>query len=158
MKRFISVLLACAMCTLFSTGVFAAEEPQIVPTKEVTEITESNDEVTEVNAGENERALGTLLATNGGTIYNGMGSIQVYLPSGNFSADFVAVLGYCEVNTVVSCSVRDPNGNIYDLGSIAGNGSSTNAYSVFYASSGTYTFIFDAGTSSPIEVACFIYD
>ena len=152
MKRFISVLLACAMCALFSTSVFAAEEPSQAPSQEVAEEVTTND--TEAS----ERALGNLLATNGGTIRNGLGSIQVYLPSGNFNADFVAVLGYCEVNTVLSCSVRDPNGNIYDLGSIAGNGSSTNAYPVFYAPGGTYTFIFDAGTNSPIEVACFIYD
>lgn len=160
MKRFISVLLAlaCVMCTLFSTSVFAAEEPQIVPTKEVTEITESNDEVTEVNAGENERALGTLLATNGGTIYNGMGSIQVTLHNGNFGADFMAVLGYCDVNTLVTCTVRDPDGNVFSLGSMTGNGSSTTTHTLLYAPAGTYTFTFVTGTSHPVDVACYIYD
>lgn len=152
MKRFISVLLACAMCALFSTSVFAAEEPSQAPSQEVAEEVTTND--TEAS----ERALGNLLATNGDTIYNGLGSISVTLPSGNFGADFVAVLGYCDVNTLVTCTVRDPNGNIYDLGSMSGNGNSTRAYNVLYAPSGTYTFTFITGTSHPVDIACFIYD
>lgn len=152
MKRFISVLLACAMCALFSTSVFAAEEPSQAPSQEVAEEVTTND--TEASG----RALGNLLATNGGTIYNGLGSISVTLPSGNFGADFVAVLGYSEVNTVVTCNVRDPNGNFFSLGSMSGNGSSTSTYSLLYAPAGTYTFSFVTGTSRPVEVACFIYD
>lgn len=152
MKRFISVLLACAMCALFSTSVFAAEKPSQAPSQEVAE------EVTTNNTEASERALGTLLATNGGTIYNGVGSIQVTLHSGNFSADFMAVLGYCDVDTLVTCTVRDPAGNIYDLGSVSGNGNSTRTYSVFYAQAGTYTFNFVTGTSHPVDVACYIYD
>lgn len=154
MKRFISVLLAlaCVMCTLFSTSVFAAENLEKVPSQEVT------DDVTANDMEASDRALGTLLATGGGTIYNGMGSISVTLPKGNFGADFVAVLGYCDVNTLVTCTVRDPDGDVYDLGSMVGNGSTSRAYNVFYASAGTYTFNFVTGTSHPVEVACFIYD
>ena len=152
MKRFISVLLACAMCTLFSTSVFAAEEPSQAPSQEVAEEVTTND--TEAS----ERALGNLLATNGGTIYNGVGSIQVTLHSGNFSADFVAVLGYCDVNTLVTCTVRDPDGNIFSLGSMTGNGSSTTTHTLLYAPAGTYTFTFVTGTSHPVDVACYIYD
>lgn len=154
MKRFISVLLAlaCVMCTLFSTSVFAAENLEKVPSQEVT------DDVTANDMEASDRALGTLLATGGGTIYNGMGSISVTLPKSNFGADFVAVLGYCDVNTVVTCTVRDPSGNYFSLGSMSGNGSSTNTYSLLYASAGTYTFSFVTGTSSPVEIACYIYD
>lgn len=152
MKRFISVLLACAMCALFSTSVFAAEEPSQAPSQEVAEEVTTND--TEAS----ERALGNLLATNGGTIRNGLGSIRVTLPSGNFGADFMAVLGYCEADIVVTCTVRDPDGDIYNLGPMTGNGGSTGTYSVFYAPAGTYTFTFVTGTSYPVEVACYIYD
>lgn len=152
MKRFISVLLACAMCALFSTSVFAAEEPSQAPSQEVAEEVTTND--TEAS----ERALGNLLATNGGTIYNGLGSIRVTLPSGNFSTDFVAVLGYCEVDTIVTCTVNAPDGSVYNLGTMSGNGDSSEARTVFYAPAGTYTFNFVTGTSHPVEVACFIYD
>lgn len=152
MKRFISVLLACAMCALFSTSVFAAEEPSQAPSQEVAEEVTTND--TEAS----ERALGNLLATNGGTIRNGMGSIRVTLPRGNISAKFVAVLGYCSSNVLLTVQVTDPNGNVYDLGSVSGNGNSTNTYTALYAPSGTYTFTFFSGTSDPVDVACFIYD
>lgn len=152
MKRFISVLLACAMCALFSTSVFAAEEPSQAPSQEVAEEVTTND--TEAS----ERALGNLLATNGGTIRNGVGTIQVTLHSGNFGADFMAVLGYCEVDTLVTCTVRDPSGNTYDLGAMSGNGDTTRTYTALYAPAGTYTFSFVTGTSYPVEVACYIYD
>ena len=152
MKRFISVLLACAMCALFSTSVFAAEEPSQAPSQEVAEEVTTND--TEAS----ERALGTLLATNGGTIRNGYGTIEVTLHNGNFGADIVAVLGYCEVNTMVTCTVRDPNGNVFSLGSMSGNGSSTTAYHMLYAPAGTYTFSFVSGAPQPVDIACYIYD
>lgn len=152
MKRFISVLLACAMCALFSTSVFAAEEPSQAPSQEVAEEVTTND--TEAST----RDLENLLATNGGTIYNGVGSIQVTLHSGNFSADFVAVLGYCDVSTLVTCTVRDPDGNVFSLGSMTGNGSSTTTHTLLYAPAGTYTFTFVTGTSHPVDVACYIYD
>ena len=156
MKRFISVLLACAMCALFSTSVFAGEKPSQAssqaPSQEVAE------EVTTIGTEASERALGTLLATNGGTIYNGMGSIKVTLPSGNFSAKFVAVLGYCASDVLVTVQVTDPSGNVYDLGSVSGNGNSTRTYTALYAQSGTYTFTFFSGKSDSMDVACYIYD
>lgn len=143
-----SVILVVA--SAFGVSAVDVDRSTTIPSQEVVAVTTPED------TGIETQSLGTLLATNAGTIYT-QGTIQVTLPQGNFSADFVAQIGYSPVSTVVSCYVRTPDGNTFDLGSMSGNGTSR-SYTLFYAQSGTYTFYFTTGTSQPVEVACFIYD
>lgn len=151
MKRFISIIMACIMCCCFaSVSAFAQEvEPSQAPSQEVTE---------QVSTDASIRSLGKVLATNGGTIYNGSGTIAVTLPSGNFSAKFIAQIGYADRSGIVTCTVQAPDGYYYNLGTMSGSGSSTDSYTVFYAQAGTYYFHFTSAISTPIEVACYIYD
>lgn len=151
MKRFISIIMACIMfCCFASVSAFAQEvEPSQAPSQEVTE---------QVSTDASIRSLGKVLATNGGTIYNGSGTIAVTLPSGNFSADFMAQIGYTTQNSVVTCTVRTPSGDSLYLGSMSGTGSSTDTYNVFFAEAGTYYFYFMSANTNAFDVACYIYD
>lgn len=151
MKRFISIIMACIMfCCFASVSAFAQEvEPSQAPSQEVTE---------QVSTDASTRSLGKVIATNGGTIYNGNGTIAVTLPSGNFSADFLAQIGYVDRSGIIECTVRTPSGNYLYLGAMSGTGSSTNTYNVLYAEAGTYYFSFTSTITTPIDVACYIYD
>ena len=148
MKRFISIIMACIMfCCFASVSAFAQEvEPSQAPSQE-SEI---------ISTDVSPMSLGKLLATAGGTIY-GSGSVRVTLPSGNFGAKFVARIGYTSESGLITCSVIDPDGDVYSLGSMSGSGSSSGSYEVFYAKAGTYTFYFSS-TNSQYEVLCNIYD
>ena len=145
MKRFISIILAVAMCCMASVSVFAYDaEAQMV-----TE--QANDAVSPL-------ALGKVIATGAGTIYNGYGTINVVLPSGNFSADLLAQIGYVDRSGIIECTVRTPSGDYLDLGAMSGSGSATSTYNVLYAEAGTYYFTFTSTITTPIEVVCYIYD
>ena len=150
MKRFISILMALLICCLTCISAFAYEaEPSQTPYQAVVE---------QVNADTSTRSLGTVIATNGGTIYNGTGSIFVTLPSGNFLADFVATIGYTPESGPINCRVISPEGRTYDLGLVSGSGNSTGSVQATYAPAGTYEFFFESAHSQPFEVACYIYD
>lgn len=143
-----SVILVVA--SAFGVSAVDVDRSTAVPSQEavVETMTESS--------GIETQGLGTLLTSNIGTIYT-QGSVQVTLPKGNFSADFVAQIGYSPVSTVVTCWVTTPDGDTMNLGSMAGNGNSV-SYTMFYAPAGTYTFRFTTGTSQGVELRCSIYD
>ena len=150
-KRFLAIMMSALMAFSAGTSAFAAESSDV-----------SNDasiqEVDTVSTDASDRALGKILATNATTINGGVGTLSVYLPSGNFSADYIAVLGYAPNNGVVTCYVTDPDGDTYYLGSMSGSGSKTPSYNVFYSPAGTYTFTFSSAFSEPYQVAAYIYD
>ena len=143
-----SVILVVA--SAFGVSAVDVDRSTAIPSQEavVETMTESS--------GIETQSLGKLLASSAGTIYT-QGSLQVVLPTWNISADFVARIGYSPVNTVVSCYVVTPDGNVFDLGSMSGNGSSR-SYTLLYAPAGTYTFHFTTGTSQGVEVTGSIYD
>lgn len=143
-----SVILVVA--SAFGVSAVDVDRSTTIPSQEVVAVTTPED------TGIETQALGKVLATNGGTIYS-QGSIQVTLPSGNFSADFVAQIGYSPNNSLVTCTVRTPDNEYFNLGAMSGTGSKS-SYTMLYASAGTYTFTFSTGTNSPVEVACYIYD
>lgn len=143
-----SVILVVA--SAFGVSAVDVDRSTTIPSQEVVAVTTPED------TGIETQSLGTLLASNIGTIYH-VGSIRVTLPSGNFSADFVAEIGYSPVSTVVSCSVTTPDNEVFDLGSMSGNGSSR-SYTMFYAQAGTYTFNFTTGTTEGVQMRCSIYD
>ena len=150
-KRFIGIMLSALMAFSASTSAFAAESADV-----------SNDtniqEVDTVSTDASDRALGKLLATNATTIYGGSGTLTVTLPAAHSTADYIALIGYAEQNGLVVCSVRDPEGYTFNLGTISGTGSRTYAYNVSYAPAGTYTFTFISAMSEPFQVVAYIYD
>lgn len=101
-------------------------------------------------------ALGKVLASGAGTIH-GTGTITVYLPSGNWWADFVAHVTYTSESGMVSCSVRTPEGKTFELGDIYNAGGQTTAHQETYAPAGNYTFYF-LSTISEYNVTAFIHD
>lgn len=143
-----SVILVVA--SAFGVSAVDVDRSTTIPSQEVVAVTTPED------TGIETQSLGKLLASSAGTIYT-QGSIRVTLPSGNFSADIVAQIGYSPDNSIVTCTVRTPDGNYIDLGAMSGTGSKV-SYTMFYAQAGTYTFTFLAGTTQGVEVACSIYD
>lgn len=143
-----SVILVVA--SAFGVSAVDVDRSTTIPSQEVVAVTTPED------TGIETQSLGKLLASSAGTIYT-QGAIQVVLPKWNISAKFVASIGYSPVNTVVSCYVVTPDGSVFDLGSMSGNGSSR-SYTLLYASAGTYTFHFTTGTSQGVEVSGSIYD
>lgn len=148
-KRFLGMMMATFMVFSASTSAFAAET--------IDASDSMNTSVQEVDEA-STRALGKILATNSTFINGGTGTLTVTLPSGNYSADIIAQIGYTDQNGLVSCSVKFPNGDIYNLGTISGSGSRTDSLHTSYAPSGTYTFFFSSAISTPYNVAAFIYD
>lgn len=146
-KRLVALIMTLVMAVGFSASAFAAEPTTVTP---VEPASVSNEVST--------MALGDQLAFGATTITGGSGRLNVYLSSGNFWADIVAGIGYSSKNGAVNVSVSTPDGDIINLGTIYGSGSSTYAYELFYAPAGTYTFYFSSAISSPIEVVAYIYD
>ena len=101
-------------------------------------------------------SLGKVLAAGSGTIH-GSGTITVYLPSGNWWADFVASVAYASSSGIVNCSVKTPDNKTINLGSINGSGHSTDSHEETYAPAGNYTFYFTS-TISEYNVVAYIYD
>lgn len=148
-KRFLGMMMATFMVFSASTSAFAAET--------IDASDSMNTSVQEVDEA-STRALGKILATNAGTINGGSGTISVNLPSGHFWANYVAQIGYTSESGLVNCTVTDPDGDVYNLGSISGSGSRTPATEAFYSPAGTYYFHFSSAKQSPYEVAVFIYE
>ncbi len=146
-KRFLAVIMTIAIAASFSTTAFAEESSNVIPTDQNT----ASEEVS-------TQSLGDVIAAGTGTITGGSGIISVDLPAGNWWADLRAGIGYSSESGVVSCIVSTPDGNTYSLGSMAGTGSYTSGYEVFYAPAGTYQFYFYTAISTPIEVIALIYD
>lgn len=102
--------------------------------------------------------LGSVIATNAGTIYGGSGTISVVLQSGNFFADLQVGIGYAPQEGVVTCSVETPDGEYYYLGAISGSSSFTEPYELTYAPAGTYKFHFMSANPFAYEVVAYIFD
>lgn len=150
-KRFIGIMLSALMAFSASTSAFAAESADV-----------SNDtniqEVDTVSTDASDRALGKLLASGATIINGGNGTLSVTLPNGNSSADIIAQIGYAEETSPVICSVKDPKGDTYNLGTIAGSGSRTISFRIGYANPGTYTFYFISTMQTPYHMLGYIYD
>ncbi len=147
-KRFIAALMALSMVMVPAANVCAAEADETL-----------NVSTAETIVDDEERGAGKILASGTTTIRGGSGSLTVYLPSGNFWADLAACIGYTSENDkMITCSVRLPNGNVLDLGTVSGSGSFTRNQQVSYASAGYYTFNFISNISSDFEVIGYIYD
>lgn len=153
-KRFLAILMTLAMAIGFTTSVFAAEPADVLSTEPTAVATEAAVVSEEAST---RASIGKVLAAGAATINGGIGSLDVTLPSGNFWADLVVQIDYISSNSLVTISVRTPDGDVISLGSISGSGSRTNSYELVYASAGTYTFYF-ASTASSFDVTAFIYD
>lgn len=151
MKKFIAMLLVVTtlICPMnaFAKGTDAetTERQGIAVASEV------------VNTAD-PQSLGKALASGVKTITGGSGTLSITLPTGNWWADFVVCIGQTNRNDVVTCSVKAPNGNTYNLGSMSGTGSSTDPYQIAYAPAGTYTFYFLTSNTDSVTVMAYIYD
>lgn len=143
-----SVILVVA--SAFGVSAVDVDRSTTIPSQEVVAVTTPED------TGIETQSLGKLLASSAGTIY-GSGTINVTLPTGNFGADFVALIGYSPNNSVVTCTVKTPDGDYFSLSAMSGTGSKS-SYTMLYAPAGTYSFNFSTGTNSPVEISCSIYD
>lgn len=157
MKKFLALFMTFIMVFCFSVSAVAAEPEKVNDelslVSEETVVSETVSEQAEPRA-----SLGDVIAGGSTTIYNGSGSLNVYLSSGNFFADIVAQINNISDNRIVSISVITPDNDVISLGNISGNGSRTSSYELLYAPAGTYTFSFYSSVSAPFTVAAFIYD
>lgn len=138
-KKLFCVLMA--VCAIFTTPVFAADTDTPVDEPII-----------------NEQTIGGLLASNAGGFSGGYGSLNVYLSSGNWWADFMCGTASTGVSGSVMCYVTSPDGNTQFLGTISASGGHTSYTEFTYAKSGTYVFTFEANTTAHIEVYARIYD
>ena len=147
-KRLVALLMTLVMALSLSVSAFAAEPVDVAQEPTATASEEAST-----------RSLGNQLAFGAATISGGTGVLYVDLPSGNFWADLVAGIGYTSNNnSPIVVSVSTPDGDIINLGTIMGTGSTTRSYELFYAPAGTYTFHFTTAITSPIDVVAYIYD
>ena len=154
-KRFLAILMTLAMAIGFTTSVFAAEPADVLSTEPTAVATEAAVASEEAST---RASIGKVLAGGSTTINGGSGTLSVYLSGGNFWADIVAQIDYCDVYSGVRVTVRTPDGDVLELGTIAGSGSQTYSYELTYAPAGTYTFYFASAIPSSYGVSAFIYD
>lgn len=156
MKKFLALFMTFIMVFCFSVSAVAAEPEKVNGelslVSEETVVSESVSEQAEPRA-----SLGDVIAGGATTINGGSGTLSVYLSSGNFWADIVAQVDYCNESSGVRVYVTTPNGDNLDLGIIYGKGS-TYSYELTYAPAGTYTFHFMSALPSAYGVSAFIYD
>lgn len=147
-KRFIGIMLSALMAFSASTSAFAAESADV-----------SNDtniqEVDTVSTDASDRALGKILASASATL-TGSGTVTLNLPSGSSNAYYYAQIGYQSIPVPVVCSVTEPNGNSYNLGTIMGTGDITDSFDAGYAQAGQYTFTFISASTVPYNVLVMI--
>ena len=146
-KRLVALLMTLVMALGLSVSAFAAEPVDVTqePTATVSE------------EASTWASLGDVIAV-GNTYINNYGSLDVYLPNGNFWADLVAQIDIMEGNYMVSVTVITPDGDFINLGDIVGSGSRTYPTELAYAKAGTYTFTFYSTCPTPYHVTAFIYD
>ena len=144
--------MSIVMLCMGTTSAFATTED----TSKADALSTASQVTTDVSVDTDERALGKILASGTTTINGGTGTLQVTLPSNHSNVYFIAQIGYQDQNVPVVCTVRDPKGNLHKLGTIIGNGSSTSAYPVSYATAGTYSFYFSTALNTPYIVMAYI--
>ena len=161
-KRLFSLAMAFVMVFCFTISAFAADVDDTpanlhAVSTDVDEIpTETHDFTTA--AATTRASLGDQIAFASGTIYNGFGSVVLHLYSGNFWTDLQAQLAHITVDSLVSVTCTTPDGDLISLGSISGNGTRTDAYELFYAPAGDYTFTFISSSTKEFTVAVYAYD
>ena len=157
MKKFLALFMTFIMLFCFSVSAVAAEPEKVNGelslVSEETVVSESVSEQAEPRASQ-----GGVIAGGATTIYGGVGSLDVYLSSGNFWADIVAQIDSIDGNRIVSVMAVTPDGDSISLGSMIGSGGRTSSYELFYAPAGTYHFTFTSASSNPYDVSVFIYD
>ena len=156
MKKFLALFMTFIMVFCFSVSAVAAEPEKV--NGELSLVSEETVVSESVSEQAEPRSAGDQIAFGATTISGGSGTLDVYLPSGNFFADLVAGIGYSSQNGSVTCSVRTPDGETISLGTISGSGSRTDPHQVLYAPAGTYTFYFLSAMTSPIEVVAYLFD
>lgn len=157
-KIFVAVLALCLVMMPCATAFAADTESSTVDDSAVVTVDSTaipqTDEATEVTP---RQSVGKLLSSGAGNFY-GSGYVSVYLDSGNSWADIMAGTGGSSCTGSVSVSVKFPNGEWYELGTIMANADHT-AYNEFvYCPKGTYLFYFDNSTNDWIQVYANIYD
>lgn len=165
-RRLLSTLLVMSVICLPMSVCAKESSDESLPSQEVVEANasitaEAEAQLpTDVNTEEgiDPQALGKVLATGTTTIYNGCGTLTINLPAGNYWADLVACIGFAEQNSLVTCTVTDPNGNVMKLGSLVGTGDQTTPYQVFHAPAGNYRFYFASAMTQPYKVIAYIHD
>ena len=163
-RKICAVLLAMCMVMLLCATAFASDEmgapaneatqpmsEGVLPASEATVPTADTIEVTP------RQSIGKLLAGGSGNFY-GSGYVYVYLDSGNSWADIQAGTGPSSCNGAVTISVKFPDGDWHELGSVLANADHTLYHEFSYCPKGTYTFYFENTTSDWIQVYANIYD
>lgn len=148
-KRLVALLMTLVMALGVSASAFAAEPTNVITAEPSTTV---SDDIS------TQSSLGKVIAAGATTINGGSGTLSVYLSSSNFWADIIAQIDYCSSSSPVVVTVRTPDGDTIELGTISGSGSQTYSYELFYAPAGTYTFYFLSAMPSEYGVSAFIYD
>ena len=148
-KRLLTMVLTVA--TIASPMTAFAKENDNVQSEEQGSIVQ-----TAAIDASTRASLGKVLAAGSATIH-GSGTVTVNLRSGNWWADFAAGVSYASGSAAISCSVRMPNGDTFNLGNMYGSGGKTGSHEVAYAPAGNYTFYFSS-TVSEYHVVAYIYD
>lgn len=145
-KRFVSVLLACAICLSMTVVAFASESEKDSASYEV-----AND----ANTG---RSAGNVILSQTASLSLSNPSFLVRLDSGNWSADFtVAVFG--KANTYYTVTMTQGS-KIYNLGTVKGDGNGTSLFTLTYAPAGLYEFrvVSSSSTTDNYTAMVTIYD
>lgn len=163
-RKIFSVLLVVCLVMLPCATAFAADttatpaneaiEPMNEDVLPVSEATVPTADTTEVTP---RQSIGRLLDGGSNNFY-GDGYIYLYLDSGNAWADIQAGTGPSSCNGVVTISVKFPDGQWYELGTVMANADHTLYKEFTYCPKGTYTFLFENSTNDWIQVYANIYD
>lgn len=150
-KRLVGLVLSMAMVFTATSSAFAATAEE--PAETASAVNQVADAAT---IDLSDRALGKILATGSTTINGGTGILRVTLPSSHSNVYLLSQIGYQDKNVPIVCTVRDPDGDLHNLGTIIGNGSTTSAYHLSYAPAGTYSFYFSTALDTPYIVMSYI--
>lgn len=153
-KKLVSMLLTVSVLCLPISVCAKESTASELPSQEVVTVMEQTD----ADAGIEPRAVGKVLATGTTTINGGCGTLTITLPSGNWWADVSAGIGYTDQQSVVTCTVTTPDGDVISLGSMVGTGSNTGTQQLTYAPAGQYHFYFTSAITTPYKVIAYIYD
>ena len=100
-----------------------------------------------------------IIAACAGTIYNGYGTVECYMPYGNMWTSIKAKTGLNGgLFGSVNCYVEFPDESIHFLGTIGVSNGETPATEFFFCPYGTYTFIFEASTTTSFSVNGYIFE
>lgn len=168
-RNIFAFLLALCLAVLPCATAFALDGETVTDSADTSAVVEnmdasaqtsgaaeatSTEDATEVAP---RQTIGRLLAGRSNDFY-GSGYVEVYLDSGNAWADIQAGTGGSTCTGVVTISVKFPNGEWYELGTVMANADHTLYHEFTYCPAGTYLFYFENTTSDWIQVYANIYD